>query len=63
MMDREKMLKWQAEREDKDREWRTKQEQIREKQEWLRYIFLAVFTLATAAVSAAITYWVTSGNK
>jgi len=62
MMDREGMLKWQAEREDKDRDWRAEQERIRNKQEWRRYIFLAVCTLLAAAAGSGITYLLTHGD-
>lgn len=45
MIDRESMLKWQAEREEADKKWREQQEQKHSKEEWNRNIFLAAITI------------------
>ncbi len=50
MIDREKMMKWQAEREEADKEWRGKQQ-------WKLVIVAGVFTL----LGALITWLLTKG--
>lgn len=47
MMDREKMLKWQAEREESDRKWRSAQE-------WKLVIVAGIFTLIGGVIVALV---------
>jgi len=54
MMDREVMLKWQAEREEADRKWREQQEKWHSAEEWRRYIFLAVITVLAVIIGVLL---------
>ena len=56
MLDRENMLKWQVEREESDKKWREQQEKRRSKEEWRRYIFLAVFTIVSVIIGVILGY-------
>jgi len=47
MLDREKMLKWQADREDADRKWRSKQA-------WKFVIIAGIFTILGAIIGAIL---------
>jgi cation transport ATPase len=57
MMDREKMLEWQAGREEADRKWREEQEAKHSKEEWHRYIFLGVLTVIMAIIGTILGYY------
>jgi hypothetical protein len=54
MMDRERMQKWQMEREEADKKWRTEQEEKYSKAEWKRYIFLAIMTIVSVIVGVIL---------
>lgn len=58
MVDREARLKWQAEREDADRKWREQQEKWHSREEWKRYIFLAVITLVAVILGIILGHFV-----
>ena len=47
MMDREKMLEWQLEREEADRKWRSKQD-------WKLIIIAGIFTMLGAIIGTII---------
>jgi hypothetical protein len=47
MIDRDKMLKWQADREDADKKWQTKQL-------WMMAIIAGVFTILGGVIAAVI---------
>jgi len=58
MIDHQAMVKWQAEREDTDRLWREKQEKIRSRTEWGRYIFLALFGIIAVVIGVILGHFI-----
>ena len=58
MMDREAMLKWQDEREEADRNWREQQEKWHSREEWRRYIFMAIITVMAVIIGVILGYFI-----
>ncbi len=59
MINRQWMLEYQNKRDNEDKIWREKQEQKHSTQEWLRYALMGIFTLASGAVGALLTWFFT----
>ncbi len=60
MMDREKMLKWQTDREDKDKEWQRGQNR---QMVILGAIIGGIFGLITTVLGIVLTYLLTHGGS
>lgn len=54
MLDRERMKGWEMEREELDRKWRMELEEKRSKDEWRRYVFMAIMMIVAAIVGILI---------
>lgn len=56
MVERKRMQEWEMRREEADRKWRMEEEKRRSRDEWKRYVFLAIMTIVAGVVGVVVGY-------